>query len=122
MRAETAAKRATFTALAALVFFSGILWLHIKPLWPPLTVTVAQIATNPVSWFVVAMFAIAILALQPARQAVRPTAPVRAPETPVAAKKIETAPEPKKVPPPRELVDTTPAYLFSLRRQENMSR
>jgi hypothetical protein len=127
VKAETFPRRGLFGVLAGIFLLTGIAWLQVKPLWPPFTTAVSAIATNPVSWFVVAMFALAIIAFQPRRPHVEPTpAPKPLPlplvaAVPPSAAAVEPVPEPIKEA-PREFINTTPEYLLGIRRQENLTR
>jgi len=139
MKAETFPRRALFGVLAGIFLLIGVAWLRVKPLWPPLTTAVSAIATNPVSWFVVAMFALAIIAFQPRRPRGEPApipealsppriaaVPPRPTPVPPPAAVVEPAPQPIKPQPikeaPREFANTTPEYLMGIRRQENLTR
>jgi hypothetical protein len=124
MKAETFPRRGLFGVLAGIFLLIGFAWLQVKPLWPPLTTAISTIATNPVSWFVVAMFALAIVAFQPRRPRGGPTPMPEAlllPRIAAVPPKPEPTPEPIKEE-PREFVNTTPEYLLGIRRQENLTR
>ena len=144
-KAETVARRISFGVLTAVCAASGIFWSQLKTVWPGLTDKVTAVATNPVSWFGVALFLLAVFAFHRPRQKEN---------TPLAVKSYTAAPpikapeprrtvEPSKSPEPisepvqasastaipesakkrgREFIDTTPEYLIGLRNQENMSR
>lgn len=134
MKAETLPRRGLFGILAGIFLLIGIAWLQVKPLWPPLTTAVSAVATNPVSWFVVAMFALAIIAFQPRRprgeptptsEALSPSRIAAVPPTPIPMPPPVAAAEPAQEPieeVPREFANTTPEYLMSIRGQENLTR
>jgi hypothetical protein len=62
VKAETLLRRAAFGGLAAFFLLTGLFWLQLKKLWPPLTEWAASIATNPMSWFIVFILVVAIFA------------------------------------------------------------
>jgi hypothetical protein len=61
VKAETILRRVILGALAGVFLLSGLFWLQIKKIWPPLTESMASIATSPQSWFVLFIFISAIL-------------------------------------------------------------
>jgi hypothetical protein len=62
MKAETPVRRGVFTALTAVCALTGVFWLQIKTIWPPFTEATTSVGTNPVAWFVVLMFILAVFA------------------------------------------------------------
>jgi hypothetical protein len=66
MKAETITRKAVFGFLTAALVPNMIFWLQIKKVWPPFTEAANSISTNPVAWFVVFMFILAMLAFHPA--------------------------------------------------------
>jgi hypothetical protein len=123
MKAETTPRRMLFGILGGVFLLTGIAWLQVKPLWPPLTTAVSTIATNPVSWFVVAMFALAIIAFQPRKRPPNSTAQSVSdivPTLPSAKPKPQAS---KLAAPPdkRDFVDVTPEYLLNLRNQKDLT-
>jgi hypothetical protein len=62
MKAETALRRAVFGVIATTCLLTGIFWVQIKKTWPVFSNHAAVVATNPVSWFVLAMFILSIFA------------------------------------------------------------
>ena len=67
MKAETTIRRISFGAISLGFLLTGVFWLQIKPLWPALTQQVNIVAMSPVSWFVVIMFFLAVLAFHKPR-------------------------------------------------------
>jgi hypothetical protein len=61
VKGETIIRRAALGTLAGAFLLSGVFWLQIKKIWPPLTESVAAVATSPQSWFVLFIFISAIL-------------------------------------------------------------
>jgi hypothetical protein len=60
--AETSLRRLAFGFLTLACLGSGVLWQFLKTiLATSITENVAAVATNPVSWFVIAMFLLAVL-------------------------------------------------------------
>jgi len=124
VKAETIARRVSFGAIALGCLLSGVFWAQVKTIWPSLTDKIAAIATNPVSWFVIGMFFLAVIAFHrppQKRDIEKPQAFVGIP-TPISVPAVETAPEPIKEDHPREFVDTTPEYLLGIRRQDHLTR
>lgn len=62
IKAETAFRRMSFGAIAAVCLLTGLFWLQIRETWPVLSTQMAAVATNPVSWFVVLMFMLCVFA------------------------------------------------------------
>jgi hypothetical protein len=111
VRAETVPRRTIFAVLGVACFFAAIFWLQIKTIWPAFTVAITSIATNPLAWFIVGMFILAVFAFhrQKNRSAVdRPVAtPIPAPIAIPAS-----APEPPKS--KKAFIDVSPSYLLGL--------
>jgi hypothetical protein len=61
VKTETTLRRVTLGTLAGVFLLSGLFWLQIKMIWPPLTESVGAIATSPQTWFVLFIFISAIL-------------------------------------------------------------
>jgi hypothetical protein len=117
MRAETAPRRGLFVVGAAVCALAGIFWLQVKTFWPPLTAAVASVATDPISWFVILMFVLSIIAFQP-RKAREALPPQSEPE-PVAPPAVTL---PVAVAEPRQFVDIIHDTLLKLRAQQNLTR
>ena len=62
MKAETSGRRITFMALTIVSVLAALFWLKIKTIWPPFTETTITVGTNPLAWFVVLMFILAVFA------------------------------------------------------------
>jgi hypothetical protein len=62
MKAEAVARKVVFSVLTAACLLTGGFWLQIKEVWPPFTKTTISVGTNPVAWFVVLMFILAVFA------------------------------------------------------------
>jgi hypothetical protein len=141
VKAETAPRRISFATIAAVCLGSGIFWTHLKTLWPALSERVAAVATNPVSWFVIVMFFLAVFAFHRPRPKNIPVRVETTKKLEITPKFVDPAPlasvvaqgpvqpsaEPKREPEPkkeepREFVDTTPEYLLTIRSSEGMSR
>lgn len=120
MKAETSVRRSVFTALTAVCALTGFFWLQIKTIWAPFTEAATSVGTNPVAWFVVLMFILAVFAFhRPTTQksgamasTPRPTIPVSAP---LPASIPIHVPDPIHVP-ARIYVDVSPIYLTDLYR------
>ena len=92
VRAETVARRVTFAALSGICLLAGIFWLQIKTVWPAFTVAVTSIATNPLAWFIVAMFILAVFAFHSPKK--RNVGGQRQPSPPIVAPVVGPAPVP----------------------------
>jgi hypothetical protein len=76
VKAELTLRRIALGALAVAFLLCGLLWLQIKKIWPPLTETIASIATSPQSWFVLFIFISTILVFgRPNRPKIRGNEP-----------------------------------------------
>ena len=62
VKAETVPRRFVFALAALGCFMTGVLWLQLKPLWPPFTYGVSTVAHNPLAWFFVILFFLAVAA------------------------------------------------------------
>jgi hypothetical protein len=62
MKAETVARRVVFGAISAACLFTGVFWLQIQKIWPPFTEATVSVGTNPLAWFIVLMFILAVFA------------------------------------------------------------
>jgi hypothetical protein len=110
VKAETAVRRLSFSAISLLCLLTGAFWTQTKTAWPSLSQQIAVIATNPVSWFVVIMFFLAVFAFH------RPglTVQLHPKNTPDAS---EPEPDSKlSIPKERIFVDVTPQFLVGLRK------
>jgi tRNA_anti-like len=62
MKAETIVRKIAFAFMTTACLSSGVFWLQIKKVWPPFTEAATSVGTNPVAWFVVLMFILAVFA------------------------------------------------------------
>jgi hypothetical protein len=125
VKAETAVRRTSFAVIALGCLFSGVFWAHVKPLWPALTAQIQLVATNPVSWFVVLIFFLAVIAFhRPKGPAIQAQASVRAIDPPrpippltnnVATTKTLVEAKTEQ-PEPREFLQVDAEYLLDLRK------
>jgi tRNA_anti-like len=109
MKAETVARRVVFGAISAACLFTGVFWLQIQKIWPPFTAATVSIGTNPLAWFIVLMFILAVFAFHqpknrntPQREAV-----VQAP--PATATVAVISPPLQRI-----FIDVSPGYLIDL--------
>jgi hypothetical protein len=133
MKGDSAAKRATFWIISGGCVLTGVFWLQLKEHLPSFSEHVQTVATNPMAWFIVVMFGLAVFAFQPARKSERPLSVV---VQPIAAARVsppETRREPETVvapavsdddkgPDEREFIDVTPQYLLGLRRTPTLTQ
>ena len=115
VKAETAARRISFTVLSGACLLAGVFWLQIKKIWPPFTDVIISVATNPSAWFVILMFILAVFAFHHPKT----KNTVNQPKRINGSKEQETREQQKeqsKPKEPREFVDTTPEYLLGLRK------
>jgi len=113
MKAETLPRRIVFGSISILCLLTGLFWIRIKTIWPPFTEAATTVATNPLSWFVVLMFFLAVVAFHRPKQ--RQSAPIQ-------VKEAVSKDEPKEIPEEREFVNVSPEYLLGIRSQENLTR
>jgi hypothetical protein len=110
VKAETTARRVTFGALSGVCLLAGIFWLQIKTVWPSFTGAVTSVATNPLAWFIVAMFILSVFAFHSPKK--RNIGELRLPPPPaVVAPSVVSASSPtvQKV-----FIDVSPSYLTGL--------
>jgi hypothetical protein len=136
-KAETNARRVSFGVIALGCLLSGIFWEHVKTVWPALTDKIAVVATDPVSWFVIIMFLLAVVAFHPPKSKPSneerasprpeshlslPSAP--APPVPVPLPAVVEVPAKPEVPAPkkREFVDVLPETLLGLSTKKDLTR
>ena len=113
VKAETTVRRISFAAIALGCLLSGIFWVQVKTVWPTLTDKIAAIATNPVSWFVIVMFFLAVIAFHSPR---KPTTSLVT--TASAPPSDATEQKPEK----REFVDITPTFLIGIMSDSTRTR
>jgi hypothetical protein len=103
--------------LAVIFVLMAATWsLGLKNISPAATAVVSQVATNPVSWFVVIMLGLAAALLAPKRGGRTPN-PVeqRKPITPVATQAPPPVPVQTPAPMPKKIfVEVSPSYLMDL--------
>jgi hypothetical protein len=140
-KAETTFRRLSFAAIAIGCLLIGISWAHIKTLWPALTDKIATVATDPVSWFVIIMFLLAVVAFHPPKsrpntgkqeeerisprpvpRAAPPPVPPPPPPVPVALLAEVSAKPEMPAPKKREFIDVSVETLVGLCNQENLTR
>jgi hypothetical protein len=109
VRAETVPRRNIFAVLGAACFFAAIFWLQIKTIWPAFTVAVTSTATNPLAWFIVGMFILAVFAFHRPKNRSVVDRPVAAPNPTSFA-----IPAPKPSKPKKVFIDVSPSYLSGL--------
>jgi hypothetical protein len=116
MKAETTARKSIFGALTAVCLLTAVFWLQIKKIWQPFTDVTASVSTNPVAWFVVLMFILAVLAFHPPKSR-NQTAALRSKPELEPAPTIPPARPDSAVPvqPSRKIfLDASPAFLTGL--------
>jgi hypothetical protein len=114
MKAETVARRVIFGAISAACLFTGVFWLQIQKIWPPFTAATVSIGTNPLAWFIILMFILAVFAFHHPKNRNAPPreTAVHVPPTasaPVAALSPVSVPAPQKT-----FINISPAYLMDL--------
>jgi tRNA_anti-like len=111
MKAETAPRKVMFAVMTAGCLLSAVFWLQLKRIWPPFTDATVSVGTNPVAWFVVLMFILAVFAFHPAksRKAVGPPKSELIPPPTVADKPAVSAEPSRKI-----FIDASPAFLTAM--------
>jgi hypothetical protein len=114
VKAETIARRSMFWGLTLLSLLAALGWTEIRPLCPPLSNAVMSVSSNPVAWFVVGMFFLAVIAFH------RPnsTTVVRRSALPATTPQVDEQAKRNKE---RVFVDVTPDYLLKIKRQKNLT-
>jgi hypothetical protein len=109
VKAETTARRVGFGVLAGACLLTGALWLQIKEVSPRIvTDAISSVATNPLAWFVVLMFIVAVFAFhRPKKREQRTTA-----RAPISSAAPST--DPSTDPAERVTIDVTPEHLMGL--------
>jgi hypothetical protein len=125
VKAETTIRRASFAALAVSCLLTGSLWVQLKTAWPALSRQIERVATNPVSWFAIVMFLLAVFAFHRPKQNTRIDNRI-APEPNALAAIGTTFVKAPKTPSPadiafktigdREVLENALDYLFWLRK------
>ena len=115
LRAEEKTRRITFGLLAAGCAVAGGFWLLVKKIWPPFTELAGSVATNPIAWFIIVMFSLAVFALRtPKVKSSIASTSTPAPKLPPD----QPASDPVIIPPERKegkiFVDSGPEYLVGL--------
>ena len=113
MKAETPPRKTVFAVMTAVCLLAAVFWLQIKTIWPPFTDATVSVGTNPVAWFVVLMFILAVFAFHPTKSRVRPVALPPKPEL-LPAPIVTHAPAALAQPLRKILIDVGPAFLTAL--------
>jgi hypothetical protein len=95
VKAETTLRRIIFTALCSTCCFAGLFWIQIKNIWPPLTEAVSSVGTNPLAWFIVLMFILAVFAFHRPKLVGANHRPIRAITNPSVSQRISVNVSPK---------------------------
>lgn len=123
VKAETVSRRIGFWALCGVCIVTGIFWLQIKKVWPPFTDGVSSVASNPMAWFFLLMFILAVFAFHRPKgrhpATTESVGAIAAPALPVVpATTVSPPASPPSAPAPkveeRVFIDTTPQYLMGL--------
>ena len=106
MKAETITRRVSFAILTAVCVLTGIFWPQVKKIWPPFTEAATSTGTNPVAWFVVLMFILAVFAFHRPRS--RNREEILSPRTPPRSE-LDHSPPVERI-----FIDESPTYLIEL--------